>query len=158
MKKIWKSGLTDKLKRRLFISTVESVLLYGSEAWTLTVQLEKALDGVYTRMLRVAHNVTWEDHIRNIDLYGGLPRVTDKVRARRMRLAGHCVWHPELAASQLILWEPKHGERGSGRPKTTYVDTLKRDAGLSSTSELKTLMEDRDQWRAAIRDSRAGVG
>ena len=76
MNKVWKSGMSDNLKRRLFVTTVESVLVYGCEAWTLTVKDKKALDGVYTRMLRAALNVSWEDHIRNVDLYGFLPRLT----------------------------------------------------------------------------------
>ena len=71
--------MNEDLKRRLFVTTVESVLLYGCEAWALTVQDEKALDGVYTRMLRVALNVTWEDHIKNVDLYGRLPRLSDTI-------------------------------------------------------------------------------
>ena len=69
---------------------IRSVLFYGCEAWTLTVKNEKALDGVYTRMLRAALNVSWEDHISNVDLYGNLPRLSDTIRQRRMRLAGHC--------------------------------------------------------------------
>ena len=32
------------------MATVESVLLYGAETWTLIAQQEKTLDGVYTRM------------------------------------------------------------------------------------------------------------
>ena len=35
---IWKSKINLPLKRRLFLATVESVLIYGSESWTLTVQ------------------------------------------------------------------------------------------------------------------------
>ncbi|XP_019633676.1 PREDICTED: exportin-5-like, partial [Branchiostoma belcheri] len=54
MDKIWKSDLSSKLKTRLFLSTVESVLLYGCEAWTVTPKLEKQLDGCYTRMLSSA--------------------------------------------------------------------------------------------------------
>ena len=79
-------------------------------------------------------------------------------RARRMGLAGHCARHPELAASNLILWEPKHGTRSRGRPATTYIDTLRRDTGLSNTGEIRALMINSDLWRAAIRDSRVGVG
>ena len=75
-----------------------------------------------------------------------------------MRLAGHCVRHPELSACDLILWEPTQGQRSRGRPQTTCVDTLRRDTGLCSVSELQTLMEDRDQWRAAIKCSRVGDG
>ena len=77
MRMIWRSDFSPQLKRRLFVATVESVLLYGCEAWTLTVQLDHAIDGVYTRMLRMALNVTWENHIRNVDLNDTLPRVTE---------------------------------------------------------------------------------
>ena len=157
MNKVWKSAMDDNLKRRLFVTTVESVLLYGCEAWSLTVKDEKALDGVYTRMLRAALNVSWKDHTRNSELYGKLPRLSDTVRQRRMRLAGHCVRHPELTASQLILWEPTHGRKSRGRPQATYIDTLKRDTGLDGVAEIRTLMEDREQWRAAVRNSRVGV-
>ena len=150
--------MTPDTKRRLFVSTVESVLLYGSESWTLTVADEKALHGLYTRMLRRALGVSWEDHMRNVDLYGKLPRLTDKIRQRRMRMAGHSVRHPELVASELVLWEPAHGSRGIGRRRATYIDSLKRDTGLKETSEVRTLMEDRQRWRAAIHGSRVGVG
>ena len=37
MKRIWRSDLDDNLKRQLFMATVESVLPFGAEAWTLTV-------------------------------------------------------------------------------------------------------------------------
>ena len=51
MKKKWKSNILMNLKECLFVATVESVLLYGSEAWTLTKSLEKQLNGYYTRLL-----------------------------------------------------------------------------------------------------------
>lgn len=103
MKTIWKSTLSPQLKRRVFVTSVESVLLYGCEAWSLTVQMERKIYGVYTRMLRMVINVSWKDHTKNVDLYGTLPRVTNKIRAKRMDLAGHCVRHHELVASSLIL-------------------------------------------------------
>ena len=158
MRRVWSSDMGEDLKRRLFVATVESVLLYGAETWTLTAQQEKALDGVYTRMLRMALGVTWMDHIRNVDLYGDLPRVTDKIRERRMRLAGHCVRHPELEASKLILWEPTHGKARRGKKRTTYIDVLRRDCLADNTAELKSLMMDRTVWRTAIQESRVGVG
>ena len=157
MKRVWKSGMNDNLKRRLFVATVESVLLYGCESWALTVKDEKALDGVHTRMLRTALNVSWEDHMRNTDLYGYLPRFWDTIKQRRMGLAGHCVRHPELTARELILWEPTHGKKSRGRPHTIFIDTLKRDTGLNSTTRIKRFMMDRDKWRAMIRRSQVGV-
>ena len=49
---IWKSDLTDKIKRNYFQAAVVSILLYGCTTWTLTKRLEKKLDGNYTTMLR----------------------------------------------------------------------------------------------------------
>ena len=49
---IWKSNLTDKMKRSFFQAAVVSILLHGCTTWTLTKRLEKKLDGNYTRMLR----------------------------------------------------------------------------------------------------------
>ena len=45
---IWKSDLTDKMKRSFFQAAVVSILLYGCTTWTLTKRLERRLDGNYT--------------------------------------------------------------------------------------------------------------
>ena len=55
---------------------VESVLLYGSEACTLTKKHEKKLDGTYTRMLRAILNISWKEHPTNNRLYGNIPPLT----------------------------------------------------------------------------------
>ena len=144
MKKIWNSGLRKKLKIRLFVATVESILLYGSETWTLTESLKKKIDGCYTRMLRMALNIDWRLHLTNREVYGTLPRATMKIQERRMRLAGHIHRHPELVAHDVLLWEPNHGTRGRGRPALTYVDSLRTDTGLTDVGEME------DLWRIEI--------
>ena len=88
-------------KRRMFVSTVKSVLLYGCETWTLTRTDEKTLDRLYTRLMRRALIASWEEHVRNVDLYGNLPRLTDKIRQRRMKLTGNNVRHPDLVVSAM---------------------------------------------------------
>ena len=134
-------------KLSFFYATVESVILYGSECWTLKPTLEKSLDGCYTRMLRAVLNISKSIHVTNKILYEGIPRVSEKIAVRRMRLAGHCQRHGELSASELVLWEPTHGHRSRGRPTLTYVDILKKDAGAQSTNELAGCMENRDDWK-----------
>ena len=152
MSSIWKSSMSRDVKIRFFLATVESILLYGCESWTLTVAQEKALDGTYTWMLRTALNIHWSSHTTNEVLYGKLPRLSDKIASRRMQLAGHCYRHPELSTQKLVLWDPTHGQRGRGRPRTTYVDTLLRDSGATTTEELATLMAERKIWRGLVVD------
>ena len=59
---IWKSNLTNKMKRSFFQAAVVSILLYGCTTWTLTKWLEKKLDGNYTRMLQEILNKSWWQH------------------------------------------------------------------------------------------------
>ena len=67
---IWKSDLTDKMKRSFFQAAVVSILLYGWTAWTLTKRLVKKIDGNYTRMLRAILNKSWQQHPTRHQLYG----------------------------------------------------------------------------------------
>jgi hypothetical protein len=98
--------------------------------------MERSLNGTYTRMLRKEFNVHWSSHITNDVLYGELPRISDKIASRRMQLAGHCSRHPELSAQPLVLLDSRHGGRGRGRPKASYIDTLKWDTGAIDTADL----------------------
>ena len=141
LKKIWNSNLRRSLKVRLFTATVESILLYGSETWTLTESLKKRIDGCYTRMLRMALNVDWRLHKTNKEVYGTLPRATMKIQDRRMRLAGHIQRHNELLAHHTLLWEPTHGVRSRGRPALTFVDNIRADTGLTDTGEISRLAD-----------------
>jgi len=134
--------ISHSVKRSFFQAIVETVLLYGCEAWILTPTLERSLNGCYTRMLRAALNIKWWQHVPNSKLYDNLPKVGDKVAAGRRGLEGYCSRHPELPAGKVILWEPTHGYRRRGRQRETFLDTLKKDAGLESIEELRTFMED----------------
>ena len=49
---IWKTELTDKIKRGFFQAAVVSILLYGCTTWTLTKRIEEKFDCNCTRMLR----------------------------------------------------------------------------------------------------------
>ena len=70
----WKSDLPRKLKINFFRSTVESILLYGAETWTMTKTMNSEIDGTYTRLLRHALSINWRQHVKNENLYGNLPR------------------------------------------------------------------------------------
>ena len=59
---IWKSDLTNKIKRSFFQAAVVLILLYGCTTWTRTKWLEKKLDSNYTRMLRAILDKSWWQH------------------------------------------------------------------------------------------------
>ena len=49
---IWKSDLSDKIKRNFFQAAVVSILLYGCTTWMQTKRIKKKLDGNCSRILR----------------------------------------------------------------------------------------------------------
>ena len=121
---IWKSDLTDKIKRSFFQAAVASILLYGWTTWTLTKQLEKKLDGNYTRTLRVILNKSWWQHPTRHQLYGHLPPIIKTIQVRRTRHAEHCWRSRDELISDVLLWTPTHGRAKAGRPARTYIQQL----------------------------------
>jgi hypothetical protein len=63
-------------------------MLYGPEAWTLTKAHERSLNGTYTKMLCIVLGVSWKDRFCNAVLYSKLPKLSDKIKSRRLKLAG----------------------------------------------------------------------
>ena len=106
---IWKSDLTDKMKRSFFQAVVVSIFLYGCTTWTLTKRLEKKLDGNYTRMLRAILNKSWRQHPTKHQLCGHLPPIPKTIQVRRTRHAGHCWRSRDELISDVLLWTPIYG-------------------------------------------------
>ena len=152
MKILWKSDLPEHLKREFFKATVETILLYGSTAWTLTSSLESKLDGTYTRMLRAVLDISWEQHPTRKRLYGKLPTISSTIREQRTQYAGHCWRSKGELVSDLLLWTPKHGHTRVGRPCRTYIEQLLQDTGwkVEELKSVKAAMEDRDVWRQKV--------
>ena len=151
---IWKSDLTDKMKRSFFQAAVTSILLYGCTTWTLTKRLEKKLDGNYTRMLRAILNKSWRQHPTRHQLYGHLPPITKIIQVRRTRHAGHCWRSRDKLIRDVLLWTPTHGHAKAGQPAQTYIQQLCEDTGCCP-EDLPRAMNDWEEWRERVRDIRA---
>ena len=141
---IWKSDLTDKIKRSFFRAAVVSILLYGCTTWTLTKRLEKKLDGNYTRMLRAILNKSRRQHPTRHQLYGHLPNQTCRTLLEKQ----------DDLISDVLLWTPTYGRAKAGRPARTYIQQLCKDTGCCS-EDLPEAMNDGEKWRERVRDIRA---
>ena len=118
---IWKSDLTDKIKRSFFLAVVVSILLYGYTTWMLTKRMEKKLDGNYTRMLRAILNKSWRQLPTKQQLYDHLPPISKTIQIRQTRYVGHCWRCKDYLISDLLLWTPSRGRAKTGRPARTYI-------------------------------------
>ena len=88
-------------------------------------------------------------HMTNEELYGDIPQITTKIKARRLTFAGHCKRAEGCIVSKLVTWRPTQAEKSKGRPKKTYVDLLEDDTGYA-VNEVENTMKDRHLWRAII--------
>jgi hypothetical protein len=135
---VWKSQLEKKEKMKIFTSLVQSILLYSCETWSLTKTLEKKIDGARNRMLRYALNISWKDHIPNSVVLEGIVPISDVIRERRVRFAGHCLRAKDQPVSRVVLWEGiGPGRRGNFKtyPKILREDLLKLNIGEALETE-----------------------
>ena len=116
---IWKSDLTDKMKRSFFQAVVMLILLYGCSTWTLTKRLEKKLDSNYTRMLWAILNKSWRQHPTKHQLYSHLLPITKTIQVRRTRHVGYCWRSRDELISDVFLWTPTYGWAKAGWPART---------------------------------------
>ena len=65
---IWRSKLTFATKIRLYNTFVLPVLMYGSEAWTMTASNSAKLDACDQSCLRKICGVHWNRHVTNAEI------------------------------------------------------------------------------------------
>ena len=148
---IWKSDLTDKMKRGFNQAAVVLILLYGCTTWTLTKRPEKKLHGNYTTMLRAIFNTSWRQHRTRHQLYGHLSPITKTIQVRRIRHAGHCWKSRDELISDVLLWTPTYDRAKAGRPARTYIQQPCEDTGCSPEDQPEA-MNDREKSQERVRD------
>ena len=138
----------------VFQAVVVSILLYGCTPWTLTKQMEKNLDGNYTRILQAILNKLWKQNPTKQQLYDHRPPITKTIKIRRARHAGYCWRSRNELISDVPLWIPSHGRVKGGWQARTNIQQLCVDTRYNP-EDLPEAMEDRKGWRERVRDIHA---
>ena len=90
----------------------------------------------------MALNIHCDQYATNRELLGEAPKLSEKIRQRRMCFTGHSSKSETKLVYRLGHWLPKLGVRKPGKYVLIYIDILKRDTGLEK-EEIKTAMQDR---------------
>ena len=153
---IWKSDLSDKIKRSFFPKQWSYQYCYGCTTCTLTKQMEKKLDGNYTRIQRAVLNLSCRQHPTKQQQFSWsvVPHFTKTIPVRRTRHAGHCLRSKNELIRNVIQWTSSHGQAKAGRPARIYLSHLCANTGCS-LEDLPGAMDDRDRWRERVREIRA---
>jgi len=119
---LWHRPLSLKTKLRVYHALVLSLLLYGVETWTLTVDMSCRLAAFHTKCLRRILGLRWIDRVSNTEVLrrcetSDLRNILDY---RRLRWFGHVARLPDDRPARLCLlsqpvragWRlPAHGLR-----------------------------------------------
>jgi hypothetical protein len=91
-KRMWDNTmLTRNTKMRVYQACVLSMLLYGSESWTLYSHQERRLNAFHMRNRRRLLGITWQDRVTNTSVLAqaGMPSLFAILSQRRLRWLGH---------------------------------------------------------------------
>ena len=152
------TSISMKVKKVVYSALVLTILLYGSECWSLTEKLYNRLRAFHFRcvrsMCRVTRLHTRRHHISNADLLRrtGLQTIDAYISKRQLRWAGHVARMPNsrLPRKMLSCWV--HHKRPRGAPQMTYGRSLRkllRKAQIPVRNWYE-LAQDRAQWRELI--------
>jgi hypothetical protein len=133
-----------------------SILLYGSECWTVKAATSRRLEAfemwVYRRMLRIP----WTDKVTNATVLQRVGRERELlVTVKRKKLAyfGHILRNRKYVMQQLMIFGRIEGNRRRGRPRTTWLDNIIRWTD-SSLVQLTRLADDKTGFTRMIADLR----
>ena len=173
------------LKAKIFRVTIEPVLLYGCDTWSLTSIQRKRLTSAWFKLLRWSTNTSWKDKRSNGSLLAEfkLPHPLQTVRERFLGLIGHTIRRRvkdlerglELTPlCRVITWQGIAERRYSNHRGATLMRFVQRRGqgnrqtilkyclellGLeqSSVEDLVRLASCKEAWRARFRRLESGV-
>ena len=76
--------------------------------WTLSNKQMKRLDGTYTNLLRRKQNIHWKQHATLAQIYGNLPRFSNKLSQRLVQFDGHGFRAKVEVVSSIVHWKPPY--------------------------------------------------
>ena len=155
---LWRhQSISQNTKRRIYNSSVVSVLLYGAETWPLNVTLERRLNGFDSRALRRIEGIHWTDHVPNEELRARTNQSYASVLAgqKRLRWFGHLNRLPPDHPTRIVAdFDPAAAgwRRPRGAPRTRWHDVIAADLrqlGLT-IADAEHIAQDRLQWRRLV--------
>ena len=151
--------LSRKLKITIYRTIILPVVLYGCEAWSLTLREERKLRVFENMVLRRIFGPR-RDEVRGewkrlhneelSDLYSS-PNIVRVIKSRRMRWAGHVARMGEERGTYRVLVGKPEGKKPLARPRRRWVNIRMdlQEVGCGYVDWIG-LAQDRDRWRTLV--------
>lgn len=151
---IRKKEVSRKTKIIVYKTIFKSVLLYGSESWTLSKRMASKVQAIEMKFLRGVKGITKRDKIRNSKIREDLEvkPIQDDIHRRQLRWFGHLIRMGEERTVKKIWQSRTQLRRPRGRPKKTWdaqIDELLKGKGLT-WNEAKKVARNKKEWAQTI--------
>jgi hypothetical protein len=152
--------LSRNVKVKIYKTTIQPVVLYGCETWSVTLREEHRLRVFENRVLRGIFGAKRDEvtgQWRKLDsgelhnLYSS-PDIVTQIKSRRMRWTGHVARMGEGRNVYRVLVGKPEGNSPLERPRHRWEDVIKidlREIGWGGVEWIQ-LAPDRDRWRAVV--------
>ncbi|KAI5633037.1 hypothetical protein NE865_14255 [Phthorimaea operculella] len=162
--------LTSKLisrrtKIRVYKTVIRPILMYGCEAWTLTLKEENKLLVAERKIFRKIlgptqrEDGTWRSR-KNLEMEQLIsePNIIGEIKSARLRWLGHVERMGEdRAAKRAYLGQP-HGQRPVGRPRYRWIDEVQKDLGALQMADWRQAAQNREEWRNLVSEAKIHFG
>ncbi|GFS16713.1 retrovirus-related Pol polyprotein LINE-1 [Elysia marginata] len=139
------------VRKGLLETFIETVLLYGCEAWTIDERMKISLEATemwfFRRMMRIPWT-TKKTHEETLTEAQTTRKLMAKIRKRQAKFVGHVRRRNQL--EHLVTTGKFDGKRGRGRPREKMLDSLADWMNIEKPSEMIRKMSCRDGWRSLI--------
>ena len=136
------------LKKRLVKTLIWSVVLYGSETWTLRKKDENRLEAFEMWVWRKIKKVKWTEHKTNeevLEMVEERRSLMRTIQQRQKSWVGHILRSDSLLRT---VWEGRmEGKKVAGRPRKKMLDWMISELDKQQYSELKYMAQDRRKWQ-----------
>jgi len=156
--RLWNThDISLSTKFAVYRAAILTVLLYGSETWTLHRRHIQQLDRFHLRCLRHIAHIQWQSRTQNTDVLEKCK--TTGIEAfllqARLRWIGHVARMPDDRIHKVLFCfgELAIGKRSVGAPRKRYKDTTNCSvkALQIDPSTFEELVTNRGRWRRTIR-------
>ncbi|VVC41133.1 Reverse transcriptase domain [Cinara cedri] len=138
------------IRKNLIKTYVWSVVLYGSETWTIAKAEENRLLAFEAWCWRRMQGISWREHMTNDEVFAKAKErrcFMKSLKKRRTKLIGHILRYNSLL--KRIMEGMIVGKNVVGRPLLNYLQQIMRDVDVPGYKHMKRKAENREEWRVA---------